>query len=270
MKFKSLFLLPFLLCVFTVGFFTSANATSVSVELVLLADVSGSLDSADFQLQQDGYAAAFKDEDIIDLIESTSGGIAVTLVYWSTYQDVAVEWTQITTEAESLAFAAAIEVATRPSAGLTYLTDALSYGSTLFANDFESETQIIDVSGDGADTVTGYTVADSPSTQAARDAAVALGVDQINALWIDDRDYFGDDPEDIIDAVLYGETNVIAGDGAFSVLVQDFDGFEEAIQTKIYTELDYNIGAVPEPATWLLIGIGFLGLAGVSRKKLLK
>jgi hypothetical protein len=249
----------------------SAYAVPVGTELVLLADVSGSLDDADFNLQRDGYAAAFKDAGIIDLIQGTTGGIAVSLVYWSGSQSIAVDWTHLTDADSSNAFADVIAATTRPFSGSTGLANAMNFGTTLFTTDngYEGETWVMDISGDGADSQYSYNNQDCPACQTARDAAVLAGVDMINALWINDRDYFGDDPEDFINAVLYGETNVIAGAGSFSRIVQDFDGFAAGITDKIYTELQPQ-NPVPEPATMVLFGLGLVGLAGVSRKKLKK
>ena len=89
----------------------------------------------------------------------------------------------------------------------------------------------------------------------------------INALWIDDRDFFGDDPEDAIDAVAYGEHNVIGGEGAFSTIVQDFGGFSTAVAEKIATEI--TPVSVPEPGSISMLILGMLSIMGyaVKRKK---
>ncbi len=245
----------------------ASYAVPVGAELLLLADVSGSVDGSDFTLQRNGYAAAFRNSDVIDLIEATEGGIAVNLTYWSNSQATAVGWTQITNAAQSNAFADAIMAASRPFSGGTNLIGAMNYGTGQYLadNGFEGERFIMDVSGDGADN-TAYTVQECPGCQAARDAAVLAGVDLINALWIRDAGWFGDQPGDAVQAIDYGERNIIAGDGSFARLVQGFGGFEEGIIDKIYTELQPE-NPVPEPATMLLFGIGLLGLAGVTRKK---
>lgn len=266
---NALLTMGLVLACFSVVSPTTVHAIPVGTELVLLADVSGSLDAADFALQRDGYAAAFRDAGVIGLIEATPGGIATTLVYWSDGQSMVTAWTHITDAASAEAFAVAIENAARPSSGSTGLTDAMIYGTGLLTGDngFESERWVIDVSGDGAESVKDAFNDDVCETcQAARDAAVASGVDMINALWIDDRDFFGDDAADIIDAVPYGENNVIAGIDSFAHIVDNFNSFAGGIREKIFIELGPQ--GVPEPATLFLLGAGIMGLAGMKRRKI--
>ncbi len=258
------------LCIFLIAL-SPAYATTVGTELLLLADVSGSLDSTDFALQRDGYEAAFRDIDVIDAIEASVNGIAVSLVYWSTDQSPAVGWTHITDAASSNAFADLIAGAVRPFSGGTRMANAMDYGvDYLNGNAFEGDKIVVDVSGDGADTTDGdprYHEYEEPGAWAVRDARDNLlnnaGVDRINALFIDDRHYFGPDPGDNIDPILYGELNVIAGDGSFVDLVLDYPDFAAAVRDKIYKE----ISPVPEPATLILFGTGLIGLAGFRRKK---
>ena len=73
--------------------------------------------------------------------------------------------------------------------------------------------------------------------QTSRDGALAAGVTSINALVLDDRNFFGDDPEDTVDAVAYAQTNLIGGLGAFAAFVEDFSGFGPAIEDKIIREI---------------------------------
>ena len=246
-----------------------ASAVPVDLELLLLADVSGSLDNTDFTLQRDGYAAAFQNAGIVSQIENGAiGSIAVQLVYWSDAQAVAVPWTLISDAASSNAFAAAVTAAPRPFAGGTGMTAALTAGTPMFTdNGYEGTRLVIDVSGDGSESnVCSFSNPLCVPLQKARDNALGSGIDTINALWIDDRDFFGDDPQDIIDAVLYGQNNVIGGPGAFSGIAQDFQSFAPAILSKIERELGPPI---PEPSTFILLGLGIAGL-GYARRRFKK
>lgn len=250
----------------------AASAISVGTELVMLADVSGSVDATDFALQREGYAAAFRDSAIIQAIEDV-GGIAATLVYWSEDQQVSVGWTHVTDSSSSNAFADAIFAAARPGEGTigigTGMTAAMNAGTGLLTsnNGFESERWVMDVSGDGSESIacSSYQPNCVP-LQNARDAALTAGVDTINALWIQDRNYFGDFPNgsSSINALEYGLNNVIGGTDYFQELVGGFNEFAIGVRGKILG--DIKPPPVPEPATLLLLGFGLFGLAGFKRR----
>ena len=243
-----------------------ANAVVVSTEIVLLADVSGSVDTTDFNLQRDGYVAAFQSATVKQAI-AANGPIAATFVYWSDSQSIAVPWTLINDAASADAFAASILAAARPFSGGTGMAAAMNYGSGLFANNgFEGTRLVMDVSGDGSDSSGGM---NNLNVQAARDTALNVrGVTTINALWINDRNFFGIDPEDQINALDYGNLNVIGGVSPFQSVVSGFPAFASAIEAKIGREI-----APPPPpgvpdsgATSVMLGVVFVGLMGLRRK----
>jgi hypothetical protein len=141
---------------------------------------------------------------------------------------------------------------------------AMDFGALLFDdNGFDSSRQVMDISGDGADSDAGFDNPNAVNVQAARDNALANGVDTINALWIDDRDFFGDDANDIINALDYGNLNVLGGASPFQDIVQDFPEFERAIINKIGREV---IPSTPDGgATALLFGLGLVGFGFFRR-----
>ena len=70
----------------------------VDLELVLLADATGSIDDDEIRFQRQGYAAALTHPQVLAAItDSLTGRIALTYVEWGDEfsQDVVVPWTVI-------------------------------------------------------------------------------------------------------------------------------------------------------------------------------
>jgi len=227
-------------------------ATSVDLELLLLVDVSGSIDSSEFALQRTGYVNAFNNPSLVTAIQNGSiGSIAVSLVYWSGtgQQQQAVSWTLINDATSATAFATAVGNAARPYAGgNTALGEALQVGGALFPNNsFEGTRDVIDVSGDGA-TNTGI------SSSTGRASALAAGVDTINGLVI-----LGESG-----LLAHYQTEVIGGVDPFVIAVSSFDDFGHAIEDKLIGEIN---GAVPEPLTIVAVACGLGGLGRYIRRR---
>ena len=229
----------------------SAHATTVPVdlELQLLVDVSGSISDGEFNLQRDGYENAFRNDEILAAIQSGDiGSIAVQLIYWSSSsrQEIAVDWTQISDATSANDFADLIAIAERPFRGGTRIDSAIDFGAPLFeANMFDAPRQVIDISGDGTSSAT--------RTRDARDNALALGVDTINALAIGGMglaDFF--------------TMNVIGGDGAFTVIAESFEDFGEAIVDKLGREIG---PVIPVPGALPLMVTALAGFAFSRRRK---
>src|SRR5918999_3192060 len=85
--------------------------TAVDLQLVLAVDASGSVDQRRFELQQQGYVAAFRDPRVLRAIQSgATQAVAVTMVQWTgpELQTQVLPWTVITDVTTAHAFAAAI------------------------------------------------------------------------------------------------------------------------------------------------------------------
>jgi len=197
----------------------------VDLELVLAVDASGSVDQHRFELQKQGYAAAFRDPRVLNAIRSgLSAAIAVTMMQWTgpRLQVHVVPWMVIKDQASADTFAAAIDAAPRQLfGGGTSISGAIDYSRLLLAqNPYRGARRVIDVSGDGSNN------SGRPVTYA-RDDAVRQGI-RINGLPI-----LSIEPD--LDS--YYSENVIGGPGAFMVPAKSYDTFADAIVKKLITEI---------------------------------
>ena len=236
---------------------TAKAQTAVDVELQLLVDVSGSVDSTEFALQRDGYVNAFQSAAIKNAITDTTGGrlgkIAVQLIYWSgsSQQNIAVDWTLIDSDTASDTFATAVQGALRPFSGSTAPGSAIAFGDPLFDNNgFDGTSLVMDVSGDG-------TRNDGVDTSTARDAALAGGIDRINGLAIGGSTSVEN----------FYQSEVVGGTNSFFVAANSFSDFQGAVATKIEAEIRGETPTIPVPSTIALLGAGLLGLGTLARRR---
>ena len=215
-----------------------ARAAEVDLELVLAVDVSRSIDDDEFRLQREGYAQAFTNPAVLAAIMSNpKQRIAVTFIEWAgvEFQRVVVPWTVIGDPESGALFAH--EVATRPRSffGWTSISGAIDYALRQFEIDPNRGTRrVIDVSGDGINN------SGRPAFEA-RDDALRRGI-TINGLVI-----MNDNPNPGF--VFQRQTppldefyrdQVIGGQGAFLIALDDFDSFAHAIVNKLVKEIAAN------------------------------
>jgi len=204
--------------------------TEVDLALVLAVDISFSMDTDEQALQREGFAQAFRSQQVHDAIRSgLLGRIAVTYMEWagSPDQKVIVPWTILDNPESLMAFADKIASTPLRRAQRTSISGAIDFSVRLLEESgVEAMRQVIDISGDG------------PNNQGrgvvqARDEALAKGI-TINGLPIMLRKpgYL-----DIPELDVYYKDCVIGGQGAFTVPVRERDQFIEAIKTKILLEI---------------------------------
>lgn len=217
-----------------------AMAEEVEVELVLLADASGSIDQAEIEFQRRGYAEALTDPAVLRVIESSAyGKIAVTYVEWASAgtEDVVVPWMVVSDAASAAAFAAALMPPPRRAYGRNAIGSALLKGKELIeTNAYEGWRKVIDFSGDSANNWNG------PSIAEARTEVLAAGI-TINGLPILCR-FCNGRPTSANLEELYRE-RIIGGPGAFVVTADGVESLGAAIRRKLILEIGGTVPALP-------------------------
>ncbi len=208
---------------------TPAVSQDTDLELVLLADASGSIDQREIDFQRQGYAQAITDPEVLAAIANTAyGSIAVTYVEWAINQAVVADWMRIDGPDSAAAFAAELLDKPRQAYGSNAIGAALLEGLRLMdTNDFDGWRRVIDFSGDSVRNYSGPPIAEARAT------VVAAGV-TINALPI----LRPDDPgraQGGLEAQY--EAQIIGGLGAFVVTAENRDSFAEAVKRKLILEI---------------------------------
>lgn len=219
--------------------------TPVALELSLVVDVSGSVSLAEYNLQMDGYANAFRDPLLQSFILGAPNGIAVNMIQFASNAAEVVPWTVVQTAADANALADVFDTLARSTVvgSGTEIFDGVNLAvSSINSNTFISVNRpIIDVSGDGT--------SNTALTQAARDNAASSGI-IVNGIAIG-----GTSITNFYDA------NVRTADGVvFSAT--DFTEFQAGVLQKLRLEVGSAVSA-PEPGTLALLAVAgtVLGVA---------
>ncbi len=223
-------------------------ADDVDVALVLVTDVSRSIDDSEFTLEKNGYASAFTNEKVLEAIQGgPTGKIAVAYVEFASSFEVrtVLDWTVIHDKASAQAFVDRLSAAPRSFWGRTAISAGIDQAVQLLAESGVNPTRrVIDVCGDGTNNA-GREASD------ARDDAVKAGI-TINGLAI-----INDHPVSWTFAHVqppgglpnYYRANVTGGPGSFVLEVHDFASFGEAMTRKLVSEI-----ATGTPATKFATG----------------
>lgn len=208
----------------------------VDLLLVLAADVSRSIDTDKFKLQREGYAAAFNDARVVNVITSgLHGQIAVCFVEWSgaSLQRVVIDWTLIKDLDSARQFGDQLLEIPRSFADSTSISGGLDFALAQFAGGpFDAARRTIDVSGDGNNN-------SGRDVRSARDEAVGAGV-TVNGLviltnqpplWTSEHT----NPPGGLEK--YYRDNVIGGPGAFVLVAKDFNSFGDLLIKKLIAEI---------------------------------
>jgi hypothetical protein len=213
--------------------FATEAAEQVGMQLILAADVSGSVNPARYRTQQDGYLEALGDPRVLGVIRELDPPVlAIIFIAWSREQEVMVPWTRVEDAKSMDVFRNRLKDTQRPRIGInTLISRALAFCGRQFDQEFTGGRKVIDVSGDGDDNQGIFGVHEI------RDALVARGV-VINGLPIIVKppEYiFPPQPPEGLD--VYYRENVVGGAGHVTIESVGFDNFKQAILQKLLLEI---------------------------------
>ena len=208
------------------------SAQQVDVALVIVTDVSYSVDENEARFQRDGAIAAFRNPEVVKAIQAGSlGRIAVAYLDFSSYQAnrVIANWTLVHDKASADAFADLLASKPRTLGVQTSISSGLELAQRLLeASPYTATKRVIDVSGDGPNNE-GHLV------DKVRDEIIAQGVvinglpimtpaDQMDVYYLEDLDK-------------YYAGCVIGGPGAFIQVAHGFEDLARALRRKLILEI---------------------------------
>ena len=194
---------------------TPAPAAAALVDwLVLLVDVSGSIDADEYRLQHEAYVAVLRDPNIVPLLE----GAQVAIVEFAELPEVIVDWSGDPEQAAATYAAHDRRVAWPGPSSTTGIARAL--GLALDMLEDKPGRKVIDISGDGPDNVD-WVAAVWSQRERAREMFI-----EINGLAIPT-------PEDP-DVDRYYAEHVITG---FLEVSREHVAFERTLRMKMHIEI---------------------------------
>ena len=203
-----------------------APAEACRLALLLMLDVSSSVDAAEDRLQRNGLAAALIHPDVQSaFLAGSNRPVALAAFEWSGRwrQKTVLDWRLIQSEADLVAAAEEVSTSVRSETRFpTALGYALGHAASVLSEGPVCDRQVIDVSGDGRNNE-GFTP----------DLAYEhfpLGGVTVNALAVS-----GDLTMD--EMVTYYSREVMRGPGAFVEPATGYEDFERAITRKLIREV---------------------------------
>jgi hypothetical protein len=210
----------------------AAAADTVDLELVLLADASGSIDTAEIRFQRQGYASAITHPEVLGAIaQGFDQRISINYVAWGMTgsQDVVVPWTIVDGPDSAAAFADALMAAPRRAFGRNAIGEALAFGQALTeSNDLYGYRKVIDLSADSANNWNGLSIAEARASALAADIV-------INGLAILCRHCSGRPVRYDLEAAF--AERIIGGPGSFVIGATGDEHFADAVRKKLVLEI---------------------------------
>lgn len=202
----------------------SPAAADCKLALALGLDISSSVNSAEYRIQLDGLARAFRTPEVVKAMLAPPGSTVAVITYeWSGYaqQDLITGWEMIDSEAAASAYAARLEAHRRTYSDFpTAIGKAVEYGAGLLRRSPPCTRLTLDLSGDGENN-------DGIGPEEIRAEGLLEGI-TINGLVIQGA---------VPDPGLYYRRHVMQGPGAFVALARDFDDYPAVIIGKLLREV---------------------------------
>ncbi|WP_265594754.1 DUF1194 domain-containing protein [Haloferula sp. BvORR071] len=238
-----------------VGLTPQADAVAVDSELLFLVDINQTgLNNNQFDRLLQGYGDAMTSSQVLDSIQSGAlGKIAVSLVFYggTSSQTVGIPWMKIGSLADAQQFSNMVQALSRPfSISSPSISSALGFATNYFgtetggaSNGFESTAQVVEVA------VSTLPLIPNPAAdKAARDGALAAGVDVINSIAVGNRSNT---------VASYFASNVIGGEVGGVAASSDRGningGFNDFVATHVGSSVEgaavESQSAVPEPTS---------------------
>lgn len=244
--------------------YTAAEASNVDTELVILVDAQ-TYSQSDFNLILEGVASSFEQPDFYTSV--TLGGfgkIASSVMLFNVPgEQVGVTWTELTTQQDFFNFAQSVRNIAYPNTGgnVSYASALTSAAAHFNASPSDGTVQQITL----IDDATGFWQVNPGATQAARDGALASGVDVINAM-VFDAAY----QETAV--TNYYNANIVSPNGTVAVVSTPQGGPKSNAEISLATQAisatvaGPTLQAVPEPSSSLLMVLSGSLLLGYRRR----
>ncbi len=208
--------------------------------LLLALDVSGSVDSREYQLQLQGLAGALIDPDVQNaILAQPSHPVHIAVYEWSgpKYQRVLLGWSKITSQQTLFTVSSHLANLPRhPAPPGTALGNSMRYGAEFLANGPPCWKRTLDISGDGKSNFGPH----PRDIRAGLPPGSSPGSLTINALVIgSDNPVIGDTRQvEISELSAYFNAWVVFGPDAFVETAIGFEDYRKAMIRKLLRELD--------------------------------
>ena len=207
---------------------TVNSNTCVDLAIVLAVDGSGSVNTEEFHLQQQAIVTALRDPAVQQAMERV-GSVAAAVMYWGDaewpVQETGFVLIDDRDDVEQLV--TAIESMPRKVLGSTGLSMGLAAGLDMLERLRCAYRSVINVSGDGSDSIVPRRKRLVPPLREVRARAAAANV-TINALVISGKEE---------DLETYFEKQVITGPDAFVMKVGRYNDYAAALRRKLIREI---------------------------------